>query len=124
MSVDIADGYVRLGCVDATRHSTKGKIMLTVLADGKTISTSKLDAMFAEAEAMPTKDAFGRTDILLSAKQCEAMGNAFEMRHREFGDSAGAAGEWFCRASKYYESHAKLMLEQARNCWAKMSEVA
>lgn len=80
-------------------------------------STARLDAMFEDAKEMKTVDSCGRPSTILLAEQAKAFGNAFEMRHRDFGDGNGMAGEWFYRAANYYKQYAEEMMEQARRCW-------
>ena len=87
------------------------------ITDNGTRSTSRLDAMLEDAKEMKTVDACGRPSTILLAEQAKAFGNAFEMRHREFGDGNGMAGEWFHKAANYYKQHADEMMETARRCW-------
>lgn len=93
--------------------------MMTLLADGKTRSTSQLDMMFEDAREMPTTDAFGNPDCLLLAKQAEAFGRCFEAWNREFGEGSGSAGSWYSKAAGYYKEHAEIMTRCANTMWNK-----
>lgn len=71
-----------------------------------TLSTLDLDVMFAEVEAMPTKDVWGRPDALKTAMMYEALYNAWYFRNMSFCDGSGMMAEAKNKAAKYYRQHA------------------
>jgi len=71
-----------------------------------TLSTLELDVMFAEVEAMPTKDVYGRPDALKTAMMYEALYNAWYFRNMSFCDGSGMMAEAKNKAAKYYRQHA------------------
>lgn len=69
-------------------------------------STSELDVMFSELQAMKTTDVYGRPDSLKTAQMYEFMFDVWERRNRSYGDGSGMMATAKRKAAEWYRKYA------------------